>query len=260
MDSHSDRSLMVRRVFDARAINVLMNDESIFPHIGPWGTEKPIDFSQFIRNVANVALLTASETGGFIYHCHEPGVYEVHSFFLPKARGALAFEAARDGLFYMFTQTDCIEVHTKVPSYNLPAMTLAKAVGFARDYVVEGAWRRSEHTTCDLHYLAYTYRDFVRTSPHLAERGEWFHKWIEERGSAPNHGDDVGHDRVVGATLAMIRAGQLDKAIALYNRWARVANYGTLTLLSRSPVLLGMSDGKAILVECGEPTQLLRGV
>ncbi len=232
------------RYYSADFINSVLNDDTVFPWCFPYGTKKPVDIGPSLLDVKNVLL--CNEHGGFVFHWREAGCYEIHTQFLPPGRGAAAVEAVFEALDYMFTKTDCMEVVTRIPANNDAARTLALATGFRQDFIAPKAWRVSAEEVLDVGCYVLTWRDWMRRAQRLVEHGEWFHAQLEELGLHPEHDEDVVHNRAVGATIAMIQGGQLDKAITLYNRWARLAAYMPITLLARTPVTLDI--GTAVIV------------
>lgn len=89
--------------------------------------------------------------------------------------------------------------------------------------------------------------------------GQKFHEAVEAQGSHTDHGEDVAHDHWAGATLRGCIAGNPVKAVALYNRWACVAGYAQVKLLSVTPPVVDMGhsvvglnrDGLQVL--CARP-------
>ena len=64
----------------------------------------------------------------------------------------------------------------------------------------------------------------------------------------PEHPDDPVHDMAAGAALLMIERGQPAKGVAFYNRWARLAGYSEIRLVSDSPVTIDMSEDGIVCV------------
>lgn len=242
--------LELERCYDPTAINSVLNDPSVRPHIAPADVEGLMDATQTVVNPLNVWLWTP--LGGFLYEWQGQGTYEVHTQFLPEGHGMVAMRLAKKSIKYMFTQTDCVEILTRVPEYNTPAKGLAKAVGFQHDFYRPGAWRRPSGDMESVEHMLLTWRDWIRTTPSLAEAGEQFHNRLDLLLSAgASHGPDNYHDRVVGATLAGLCPAALDKSLFLYNRWARSAGYAAVQLLSRSPVVVDIQDAVLVLDDTG---------
>lgn len=247
--------MTLRRYYDATLLNSVVNDPSVQPWVVPWGVARPLDCTPQVRDLRNVLLMDAS--GGFLFQYCELAVYEVHTQFLPEGRGSAAIEAATAAMDYMFMKTDCMELTTRIPGNNAAARALALAVGFRQDFVVPKAWQSGPKDFEALGCYVLTWRDWIRNGHRLSAQGEWFHERITALWpQAPEHPADSHHDRVVGATLGMILGGQLDKALSLYNRWARLAGYDPLVLVSRNPIVMENS-GVVMLLETEPKVDLL---
>ena len=97
-----------------------------------------IDLTGIISDRRNVALW--SGLGGFLIHWLEPGVYEAHSMFPPEARGAHAMQAAREGMEYMFGETDCETLMARCPKGNIAVLAFTRALRFEFDRTEPKAW------------------------------------------------------------------------------------------------------------------------
>ena len=237
--------MLVRRVYDAQELNVVVND----PSVHPWVATGPelLDLTAVAQDFRNVVLL--AEGGAFVALWQEPGVYEVHTQFVATHRGKGAVLAARDALHYIFTATDAQELLTKVPRNNPAALGLARLCHWRREYEHPRGWLGQP---CE--YWALRYNDWLWTTPSLQTTCDWFHGRLQEecaRIGAPfeDHPLDP-HDRPVGATVAMILAGQVEKGLILYARFARVAGYTPMTLCSRVPLVIDI--GECLLAVQGE--------
>ena len=60
------------------------------------------------------------------------GLYMMHIAVLPEARGKRAFEASKNGLKWLFENTDCIRVMGLVPKCWPHCLRYALAVGFKK--------------------------------------------------------------------------------------------------------------------------------
>jgi len=228
---------VIRRTFDPSFLNTVINHPEVRPFMAP-GTE-PLDVTTGVSSPANFALVT--EGGGFILHCHEPGIYEVHSQFLPEYRGGHAAKAMRAGFDYMFTRTDATRIVTQVPDNN-PA-----ARGFARLARFRPMFRREAGLMGPTEYMGLSVEEWAQDNRSLEADGEWFHGKLEEAKKRAGselavHGHDPAHERAVGASVRMIKAGNAAKGVAFYNRWARLAGYAPITLISAQPVVIDVVD------------------
>lgn len=234
--SEAPPALAVRRTLDASLLNRVANDPDVRPFLQGEGE---IDLAALVANVANIALVT--DGGGFFLHGLTPGEYEVHSMFLPEARGQTV-QAMREGMEYMFARTDCLRLVTRVPDGNQPAANLAAAGGFRRLFHRDNAWNGAGAA-----YMAVSLEDWALGNPDLEADGEWFHQKLEQAKAEADsellaHDHDSAHERAVGATVLMMRAGNVNKGLAFYNRWAVFAGYQPIALLSDAPPVLDLGD------------------
>lgn len=172
-----------------------------------------------------------NEHGGFVFHNQGPGFYEIHTLFLPAGRGHRVREALDDAKLFMFTQTDCAEIVTRIPQSNRSALRLAQDGGFEHRFTREHGY---EGAPTD--YYALTLDQWICRTPSLEAVGEDFHAKLEAQIGHENHPHDPAHDRYVGAAVMMLNAGNPHKAIATYNRWATWAGYQPVTLVNFDPV------------------------
>jgi hypothetical protein len=238
---------MIHRSFDASEINAILNDPSVFEAIKFTGITSPMDVSPIIDNPVNVLLM--AEGGGIIFAQMEPGIYEVHTSFLENHRGRHAIRASLAAYRWMFTHTDCMILQTKVPEFNVAAAKFCSIVGAIKEFERKGVWL-TESGAVGMSYWIMKYEDWIRRTSSLMESGRMFHDRLEqefERHSAKPevHPDEDCHDLYVGACAETIYAGQPEKAIVLYNRWARFSGYGQISLISKSPLLIDI--GSAVL-------------
>lgn len=128
---------MIRRSFDAAEINAILNDPSVLPFVGLPGMGH-LDMTPVIADRRNVVLM--AEGGGLIFHHQGDGQFEVHTQFLPSWRGRHALRAATEAVSWMFAETDCRLITTKVPDGNYAAGALARRVGLMFRYTEDAAW------------------------------------------------------------------------------------------------------------------------
>ena len=116
--------MTLRRTFDAAFLNGVINHPEVRPWVGKPGAGQA-DVTALVRDPENITLV--NEHGGFIYVRKEPGVYEVHTQFLP---GGSATEAARESVTYMFDVVGATKLVTDVPEDNMRAFGLSLKAGF----------------------------------------------------------------------------------------------------------------------------------
>jgi hypothetical protein len=236
----SDRkSMTLRRDYDAARANSIVNHPDVRPFVlAP--KEGDLDLGPVLGDLNNVALMT--DLGGLIFLYQAPMVYEVHTQFLPSGRGEFALTTTREAVRWMFSRSDAIELWTKVPEENKAALGLVRAM--------KG---RLEFTYNNVGHFVMRYSDWAHSDPSNRLRGVWFRELLEAklavRGSnAPELlRENATSDSAIGATIATIRGGQLDKAILFYDRWAKFAQAPALGLVARWPVTLSLGNGLLVV-------------
>jgi hypothetical protein len=213
---------MIARTMDAAFLNEVANHPEVRPWLG--GEEGPLNLTPVVENPSNIALVT--EGGGFVLVALMPGVYELHTLFLPTARGAPFFAAASEMFRFMFAETDCLEILTKCPDDNGPARIAAGRVGFRERFRRDDAWAPGVGVS----YRVFSVDDFFIRDAECLKIGRWFHEELEGAKASAHitsfsHPDDETHDRAVGAAILMVRAGHPAKGIGFFNRWAIFAGY-----------------------------------
>lgn len=233
----------IRREYAAENINAVCNHPEVAPWLGFQGPG-PIDLTPVVQNLRNVLLM--GDGGGFVFVWLAPGLYEAHSQFVPESRGENATQAAHAASHFMFTRTDCTEIVTRVPRRNVAASAYAQSLGWKLAFRRERAWDHNG-TLIGCDYYSKTINQWAATAPELEELGHRFHETLEavkaSRGAtSPVHEDDEAHDRFVGATVAMVTAGQVGKGIDFYCRWAAFAGYGPISLVAMDPPVVDIGD------------------
>lgn len=234
---------VLARTFDPGDVNPILNHPEVLPLITVPGIET-IDVKPLITDPRNVFLLTK---GGCIAFCiQEPGLYEVHTNFLPEHRGRNAIRASLAAYRWMFTHTDCMALQTRVPAFNKAAARFCAIVGATREFERKAVWPAKDGPV-DMSFWSLRYEDWVRKTPTLDVPGHAFHARLEAERirhgvQNPLHADDDAHDHYVGACVETVYGGQPEKAVALYNRWAVFAGYGVIALVARSPLVMDIGD------------------
>lgn len=244
-------SLSVCREFSAERLNSICNHPDVRPWVAAAG-QGYLDLSPVVANPDNYLLM--GQGGGFLFVQQSDGIYEVHSQFLPEHRGENVITAARDAERYMFTRTDCTEIRSKVPEGNVGAAAFARKMRYELQFERANAWQLGDRSVA-VKYYARALNQWVNQAEELKASGHWFHEKLEAAkiasGSAmPIHDDDAAHDLYVGATVEMMQAGQIGKALAFYTRWAPFAGYGPIALVATNPFVIDIGD--ALLALCGD--------
>lgn len=253
--------LPFRRDFNAQRLNRVVNDPSVLKDVATpeqLAVGAPsLDLSPIVRDLGNIVLMC--DEGGIVAHRQELGVYEIHTQFTERYRGVSCIKTVREMINWMFINTDAMELLSKIPEVNKAALGLVRAIGGRFEFAREGAYPLADGVSCNVDYYALRYSDWLYSGyamPSLTTMGKWFHDKLEEKkiahGFAGNfHPDDPSHDINVGATVSMIFGSQVDKGLALYNRWARFAGYAEVRKVSQQPLLLDIADS-IILVDIGQ--------
>lgn len=227
----------------------IANDPAVLPFVVPHGVER-VELEPFFANPENIGFLY--NDCGFLVHCLESGVYEVHSLSLPHVRGPYVFAAATASIRFMFLATGAMELLTRVPHGNIAATALTRKVGFGHEFTRCNAWATAQGPV-DVEFYAMRYPEWIKHQAWLKKSGEFFHELLGD----VEHDDDDAHDLYVGAALEMTLGGQPDKACFLYNRWARFAGYETIEIIEHEPLtinikshILTLENGKIEVASC----------
>jgi len=235
----------IERDTDAHRVNRLMNDPSIYPHVRGYHQDK-LDFSRAIGDQTNGNAALVGEHGGVLFQQMQPGLYEAHTFVLPEGRGAWAVAMVRATLHWMFTHSICVEIYTRVPKGNLAALGLVRAIHGKRQFTRKDGWVLDfDPIPADIYTLHIC--DWLAHAPGLVERGQWFHRRLEEEfaqhgHTEPQHEDDIVHDRYVGAAVEMIFGGMPQKGVLFYNRWAVMAGYAPVSIVGFNPLTIDIRN------------------
>ncbi|MDE2020519.1 MAG: hypothetical protein KGJ13_09310 [Patescibacteria group bacterium] len=175
-----------------------------------------------------------------------PGLYAMHTAVMPHGRGEIVMEGSKQAFYMMFTQTDCVEILTHCPDGNVAAKAGARASGMRMDWIADGAYPNNGHLVdCEIYSLKIT--DWILQSPFVEQIGVWFHKRLREIYESlginlEEHSIDRNHNKVVGAAVAMIAAGQVYKGISIYNRWAVMSSHDPVFCISTNPIVISLGS------------------
>lgn len=225
---------MIRRTQAAVFLNGVANHPDVRPYLGHPDSPEPLDLSPLVENPANIAL--EADGGGWLLHALLPGVYELHTFFLPEARGKPYFRQAREALRLVFTTTDALEILTRCPDDNPGARMAAALTGFRERGRREGTWNVGTPSECGVSHQAFTLDDWQARDHVIAGVGS---EALEAIGDArarlapdePIPPLDDWLARLVGAAVLMVRGGHAAKAVGVFNRTAAFAGFPTIVAL-----------------------------
>ncbi len=234
----------VERQFDAKRLNDVVNHPSIYPWVHG-NIQGPLDFSEAVNeNSPHINLM--GEFGGCVFVRCQAGLYEVHTHILPEGRGEWAKAAVQECVNYIFTSTDAVEIWTRIPKGNYAARALVRALGGVLQFRADRGWIvDGELVYADI--FSMTIQDWMRIAPDLAKWGEWFQIKLDEEykrlgmeGIAVD--SDESHNKYIGASVEMIRHGQMHKGVIFYNRWAAMSSCPPMQLLNVDPVMLTIGE------------------
>lgn len=234
---------MLERHFTAERINEIVNHPSIYPTICGHHTT-PLDLTPVALNHNHVCLV--GEYGCVLFIKHQPGIYEFHTSVLLEGRGEWMVKGSQFAFNWMFTNTDAFELLTKCPDGNIPAKAGARAVGCSLRFSTRPIWPIAKKLV-PVDVYSIILQEWIKTANHLVVIGNSFHNQLELEytrlgKSLTVHEDDETHDRYVGATIEMIRGGQVAKAITFYNRWCVMSNYKKISVVSENPLIIDIDE------------------
>ncbi len=226
------------RTMDPTLFETVANSPQVRPALGR-GSD-PLSFAAALSNPDNFAL--GDSRGGFIFEKHGPGRYELHTLFSNRTRGAKALDLAAQAFRFMFIETDCAELVTRVPANLRHADVMARLAGFRAVWTMRESWPGPDGPVA-LRLFTLTLDEWMQRDRALVAEGEAFHRvlaskareagWVE-----PLHPtDDEVHERAAGMAALMAKAGNHRKAIWAYGRWALLAGYRPIQLISESPAV-----------------------
>lgn len=256
-----DPGIIHREMESATEINRILNDPSVFPEVSI-PDQQPFDVSPLITDPRYVFL--RAEGGVIVFTPDiEPtsGIYEVHTNFLAGYRGKHAIDASLAAYRWMFTHTNCMMLQTRVPAFNKAAEAFCRSVGAWLWFERREVWP-SKDGNVDLKFFALPILDWMRKHKEpLIDSGKAFHARLEEEYKRLDfvhdpHPDEESHDLNVGVCAEMVYGGEPEKGALLYNRWARIAGYRMINIISRNPLVIDV--GEAILHVTGNTFKVLQ--
>ncbi len=232
------RQIELRRHTDAQFLNTVVNHPEVRPWVGSPSTGE-LDMSRVVEDPHNFVLM--AEYGGVVFHFCQPGLYEAHTQVLPEGRGDWTVSMVNMALSRMFTMTSAVEIITRVPEGNIPALKLVKKIHGSEEFTVAAGWCQMG-VTVPATLFSLSVQNWIRTAPGLPGRGSYYdkiiRKQVEGMGGRVNRLTDEHYLRTIGATLDMVHCQQPLKAVALYNRWASMAGWGQCRIAVERPLIL----------------------
>lgn len=217
-------------IADKPRIEEICND----PLIRVWTAFDGAPACNATRYLTEPSFSVLGDDGCFLAHNIDPTRYVIHTNLLPSCRGERAVEASKKALALAFLTTDASELLTMVPATIPHARLLARQMGFRYLFTRRAVWPALGEMH-NMGFFSLTLDDWI-LSGNCVSTGEDFHQRLHVELGAPAHAADPAHDAYVGAAVEMVLAGQVDKAIAIYNRWAKFALYQPVAIVSRDPL------------------------
>ena len=226
---------MIQRSMDVGFFNAVANDPHVRPFLGDAG-DTELDLSALVLNPANICI--ATEHGGWIAQQLLPSMYELHTLFLRKGRGRVLKERGHEALHYAFTTTDLLELRTRCPDNNPAARMAAIWMGFREMYRIGDPPDGTSHQVL-------TVDDWFLRDTRCWEEGSALRGALEVLGAHLPDEDTLTY--AAGAAIGMAKAGNIGKAVGVFNRWSIFAGYGSIG--SPAP---GILDIGVALLDVGE--------
>lgn len=197
-------------------------------------------------------MIVLMQGGCFLSNWLGDRTWQVHTNILPEARGKWALVNAGLSIMLGFIGSEAESFVTMVPANNRPAKWFALNMGFRSTFTRKDKWPHGGKLW-DLNFYRLDIDDWILQG-HLLEVGKAFHKEVELQLGHESHAEDSVHDCYVGACIALVNAGRVDKAMRIYNRWAREAGYVPLQVVAHNPLVIdaqtffiSVVDGKMVL-------------
>ena len=202
---------------------------AVAPESGPARCDEPIERFEVVSDIGRPAEESPSEAGQDILVAPldpEPTTRIAEINPVPIELGYYLVEidpepqANLNAYREMFLKTDCLGLLAKGSAYP----------PWAHQFESRG-----------VQHWELSYNDWIRTTPELIIPGKLFWYQLSDTFKLPMA--EECHLVRLGALAEMLYAGQLDKAVALYNGWARFAGYGEIALKSHNPAIIDIGVG-----------------
>ena len=232
--TQSDIEQIEAIVNDHRIIEGITNDDSVRPlRAAPW-----LENGNFVL-VDDGCCFIAISLGDYRY--------AVHTNILPEHPGHAKARLARAALRYAFVRMPVVEMVTAVPTNNMHVAAFAGWMGFRFRYERPHVWPKGGHWY-GLEFYALGLEEWIEAG-HCQKLGATFHHRLEELVGRSEHVPDPMHDCYVGAAVELIQAGQPERAVAVYNHWARCSGYEEVALVSHDPLVIDIRSRRLKVVD-----------
>lgn len=237
----------IGREHHAARLNRIANHPSVYPFIKGWKTGA-IDLAAAVVDPRNILL--TGRYGAVLFHQRQPGLYEGHSMALPEGRGRWMLGFAEAAIHWMFSRSDAMELITRCPQGNAPALALTKRIGGKEWFTNPAGWIMDRDPIPAAIYRR-NMQDWLDTGPGLVERGQWFRRRLKEEfarhnQTMPDWYFDDAYDRQIGGAVEMLLGGQAVKGQVFFNRFACMAGAQEIALVSVDPITI--NTGYALVI------------
>lgn len=136
--------MRLERTQDRELISEIVKHPRIWPHISEDSVSCETWEPLIHDMVYQLAIYDDEGLGGCFILTPESSIcWQTHTCILPSHRGEKAIQAARMAVDWMFSQTPCETIITKVPTYNVRAYILAKNAGFYDIGIIKRCWAKN---------------------------------------------------------------------------------------------------------------------
>jgi hypothetical protein len=192
---------------DPGPINALLNAPGVRDKHNLPGKDAEIDCTVLLETGG---FSVVGDGYGWLFNKVGECTYETHTAILPEMRGALTLKRTRECANRVFLGTDCMEIVTRCPATNIPAIKLTKVMGFTELYTAVGAFGGIDLIVYSL------------PLSHWAARAKDFRKIGRE--FLEDTSDEL-KNQYVGIAEAMIAAGNPEKAKHVYSIWETMCEH-----------------------------------
>jgi hypothetical protein len=214
----------------------------VFPAITAPGLER-LSCAGLIADTRNAFFAVE---GGHVFFVASPeaGTCDAFANFVAGARGRYALDAIREALGWLFLRSEFIRANVRIPLKDSAAKYIAARAGFSNEFfrMAGSDW---------LTFWTLDYDRWFADSDRLAEIGAQFVARLraesERSGRLPGPLPDACVYSRAGALFEMLRAGQLQKGVFLYNRFAVLAGLPPIAFVSQKPPMIDTPEGLLLI-------------
>lgn len=226
------------RTFDIQYCNEIFNHPEVYPYAVEDGRPESLDITSFVTNTNNIFLRYPG--GMFSLMWEYDNTYQLHTLFTKSGRPSVK-DYVLDGLVYMFTETDCETMYTRIPTWNKAARLLAEWTGFRKVHTESHKWLKGDKSyPVDTYVLRY--EDWVVGNDKCLAEGNKFHTRLHEQLGFENHPDCPVHNSYAGSLALSLTKGAVTEGLRKYNKWAKLHDYYLIQIINDRPLILDIGD------------------